>query len=74
MLETLDIDKFCSGHSEIAGREEIRNHINLMKKRQEKVNELFVKGKNLEEIKSEFNENEAGLVDIIFNEIKSSTK
>ncbi|MQY78949.1 MAG: MBL fold metallo-hydrolase, partial [Bacteroidetes bacterium] len=70
MLKTLDAEKFCSGHSEIANREVIRNHIDQMIKRQEKVKSLIKNGKDLEEIKSEFEENEAGLIETIFNEIK----
>ncbi|MFB0519514.1 MAG: MBL fold metallo-hydrolase [Acidobacteriota bacterium] len=72
MLETLNAEKFCSGHSEIADREAIKNHIDQMKKQQEKVKELIEKGKSLEEIKSEFEENEARLIESIYNEIKSS--
>lgn len=70
MLKTLDAEKFCSGHSEIANREVIRNHIDQMIKRQEKVKSLVKNGKGLEEIKSEFEENEARLIETIFNEIK----
>jgi cyclase len=71
MLETLDADKFCSGHSEIVGRQAIRDHINQIKQQQEKVRQLVKKNKSLEEIKSEFPENEARLVESIYNEIKS---
>ena len=74
MLATLEAEKFCSGHSEIADREAIRSHIDQIKKRQEKVKELIEKGKSLEEIKSEFNGNEARLIEAIYNEIKSSIK
>jgi cyclase len=71
MLETLDADKFCSGHSEIVDRQAIRDHINQIKQQQEKVRQLVKKNKSLEEIKSEFPENEARLVESIYNEIKS---
>jgi glyoxylase-like metal-dependent hydrolase (beta-lactamase superfamily II) len=74
MLETLDAEKFCSGHSEIVDRETIKNHIDQTKKRQEKVKTLMEQGKALEEIKSEFEENEARLIESIYNEIKSSIK
>ncbi len=69
MLKTLDAEKFCSGHSEIANREVIRNHIDQMIKRQEKVKSLVKNDKDLEEIKGEFEENEARLIETIFNEI-----
>ncbi|MBA7549866.1 hypothetical protein ES705_42364 [subsurface metagenome] len=70
MLETLDAEKFCSGHSDIVDIETIKNHINQMIKRQEKVKSLVENGKGPEEIKSEFEENEARLIEVIFNEIK----
>lgn len=70
MLETLDAEKFCSGHSEIADREGIKNHIDRMKQRQEKVNTLIEQGKSLDEIKSEFDASEAALIETIYNEIK----
>jgi cyclase len=70
MLETLDADKFCSGHSEIVGRQAIMDHINQIKQQQEKVRQLVKKNKSLDEIKSEFTENEARLIESIYNEIK----
>ena len=69
ILDALDAVKFCSGHSEIITREEIKLHIVQMKKRQEKVKSLVADGKNLEQVKSEFEENEERLVESIFNEI-----
>jgi len=71
MLEIIDAEKFCSGHSEMTDREEIKEHIKQMKKRQEKIKVLIEKGKSLEEIKSEFKENEVRLIETIYNEIKS---
>ncbi len=70
MLETLDAEKFCSGHSEIANRETIKEHINQMQKRQEKIKSLIEKDMSLEEVKKEFEENESRLVEAIYNEIK----
>ena len=69
MLETLDAEKFCSGHSEMIGREEIMAHIEQIKERQKKIQSLVDNGKNLEEIKGAFEENEGRLVESIFNEI-----
>ena len=74
MLQTLDAEKFCSGHSEMTNRETIRNHIDQMKKRQEKVKALTENGKNVEEIKGEFEENEARLIETICNEIKKRSR
>ena len=70
MLETLDAEKFCSGHSEIADRETIKKQINHMQKRQEKIKSLIEKEMSLEEVKMEFEENEFRLVEAIYNEIK----
>ena len=74
MLDTLDADKFCSGHDEMTGREEIKNHISKMKERQEKVKDLFNTGNTLKEIQNTFEENEARLIESIFNEIKGQTR
>ena len=70
MLETLDAEKYCSGHSEILDRQTIRKHIGEMKARQEKVKSLIEKNKTLEEIKAEFNENESRLIEGIYDEIR----
>ncbi len=70
ILETLDAEKFCSGHSEIADRETIKKHINQMKKRQEKIKSLFEKKMPLEDVLKVFEENESRLVEAIYNEIK----
>ena len=74
MLETLNAEMFCSGHSEMTDRQGIRNHIDQMNKRQEKVKALINKRKGIEEIKSEFEDNESGLVETIFNEINKALK
>jgi glyoxylase-like metal-dependent hydrolase (beta-lactamase superfamily II) len=70
MLEAIDAERFCSGHSEMTDRDGIRNHIARMKKRQEKVKALVEKGKSIEEIKSEFESDEARLIETICSEIK----
>ena len=70
MLQTIDAEKFCSGHSEMTDRQGIKNHIDRMKKLQKKIRTLIEKGKNIEEIKSEFEESQARLIESIYNEIK----
>ena len=70
MLETIDAENFCSGHSEMVDRQAIKQHIEQMKNRQDKVRQLINKGMNLDQVKAEFEENEARLVESIFNEIK----
>jgi cyclase len=69
MLETLDAEKLCSGHAEPVDREMIRAHINEMKELQNKVSGYIDNNYTLENIKKEFNENQAGLVESIYNEI-----
>ncbi|NIP25909.1 MAG: MBL fold metallo-hydrolase [Phycisphaerae bacterium] len=68
MLDAIDAEKFCSGHSEIANRAVIKNHIAKMKKKQEKVKALMKQGKNLEQIRAEFEEEEGRLIESIYNE------
>ena len=74
MLGTIDAEKFCSGHSEMTNHAGIENHIGQMKKRQEKIRALIEKGKNTEEIKSEFEDSEARLIESICDEIKKSSR
>jgi glyoxylase-like metal-dependent hydrolase (beta-lactamase superfamily II) len=73
MLETLDAERFCSGHSDMADRKAVENHIDQMKKRQAKVTTLVETGKSLEEIKAEFSEDEARLIQSIYEEIEGSS-
>jgi len=69
MLQTINAEKFCNGHSEMTDRAGIRSHIDRMEKRQEKIKALIQKGKNVEDIKSEFSEDEARLIETIYHEI-----
>jgi glyoxylase-like metal-dependent hydrolase (beta-lactamase superfamily II) len=69
-LKTLDAEKFCSGHSDPINRSTVQHHIEEMKKIQAKVKTLVGQGKNLDEVKQEFEESHARLVESIFNEIK----
>jgi cyclase len=71
MLTTIDAQKFYSGHSEATDRTGVENHIKQVKNYQEKVATLMKKGKRLEEIKSEFVENEARLIEAIYGEIQA---
>ncbi|MDH5385519.1 MAG: MBL fold metallo-hydrolase [Candidatus Aminicenantes bacterium] len=71
MLETLDAERFCSGHSDPIDRSTVKHHIQEMKTIQAKVKTLVEQGKSLEEVKKEFEENKARLVEAIFNEIKN---
>ena len=70
MLETLDAERFCSGHSDPIDRSAVKHHIQEMKKIQAKIKSLVGQGKSLEDVKKEFDESHARLVESIFNEIK----
>jgi len=70
MLETLDVEKYYSGHSAIATRQDVIDHISQIQKQQQTIKALIEQNKGLDEIKSEFDENEARLVESIYNEIK----
>jgi len=48
----------------------IIKHVNEMKIRQEKIKSFMKYNKTLEEIKTEFPENESRLVESIYNELK----
>jgi len=70
LLENVDAEIFCSGHSEIANREQVQNHINEVKKYQKKVKKMIKDGKTLDEIKNEFkNKNEMRLAESIYSEL-----
>lgn len=71
MLENIDAEKFCSGHSDPIDRNTVEHHIQEMIAIQGKVKSLVKQGKNLEEAKKEFPENHSRLVESIFNEIKN---
>ena len=74
MLETLDAEKFSSGHSDICSRDDIRKHISEIQDYQEKVTKMVKEDKNLEEVLDSFEENEARLVTSIYNEVKETVK
>ena len=73
MLETLDAERFASGHSEPVDRAGIEKHIAQMKTYQEKVGVMAKEGKTLEEVKAAFEENEGRLVEAIYNEIRAKS-
>ncbi|NQU87862.1 MAG: MBL fold metallo-hydrolase [Mariniphaga sp.] len=69
MLETIDADKFSSGHADLVSRDDIKKHIQSMIERQKKVKGLVGQDKTMEQVLAEFEENEARLVTSIYNEI-----
>jgi glyoxylase-like metal-dependent hydrolase (beta-lactamase superfamily II) len=70
MLDDIEAETFCSGHSEPIDRKVIEHHIQEMKSIQEKVKTYVGQEKSLEEIQKEFPENHGRLIESIFNEIK----
>jgi glyoxylase-like metal-dependent hydrolase (beta-lactamase superfamily II) len=71
MLKTLDAQKFCSGHGEMMNRADITGHVSEMKEVQNKVAGYVRSNYNLESIKKEFRNDQATLVEAIYNEIKA---
>jgi len=69
MLETLDAEKFYSGHSEALDRNMISLHINQMKELQKKVAGLINNNYTLEHIKKEFSKDQSNLIETIYNEL-----
>lgn len=69
MLAALDAEKFCSGHSLPMNRDMILKHIAEMKELQNKIAGFISNNYPLENIKKEFSENQAALVETIYNEI-----
>ena len=74
MLDSLDAEKFCSGHAEIKTRTDLETHIKEFTAFQEKVKSLVADGKSLEEVQSEFEEGESRLVESIFTELQTMLK
>ena len=72
MLETLDAEKFSSGHSDICSREDIYQHLSEIQELQKQVMTMVEQNKNLDEVKGNFEENEARLVTSVYNEVKES--
>jgi len=72
LLQSLDAQKFCTGHDEMQDRRAMQKHLEQMKDLQARVQALVQKGESLEKVKAAFAENEARLVETIYDEIKSN--
>jgi glyoxylase-like metal-dependent hydrolase (beta-lactamase superfamily II) len=70
MLQTIDAQRFVSGHSEVQDRAGVQGHIAAMKTLQERVRGLKAKGLALAEVQKDFPQAEASLVGVIFAELK----
>ena len=69
MIETLNAEKYYSGHSEALDRNAILAHITEMKDLQSKVAGYIKDNYTLDNIKKEFDTNQGNLVESIYNEI-----
>jgi cyclase len=73
MLATLEAaTTFCTGHSDPIDRNGVLQHVTAMEARQAKVQEMVKQGKTLNEAKAAFSSGEAGLIEIIWNEVQKS--
>jgi cyclase len=70
MLQTLGAVQFCSGHADMMTREDIEQHLDAMKKFQQKIKILVGEGKGLTEIQALFKPEESRLVETIFGELQ----
>ena len=69
MLETIDAETFCSGHSDPVDRQTIGNHIEKIKGIQNRIKALVSEGRKLEDVSREFQPDEKRLVGAIYREI-----
>jgi cyclase len=74
MLDTLDAERFYSGHSDIADRNDVAHQIEQMKQRQAKVKTSMAQGKSVAEIQSQFDEDQARLIQTICTELSNSSE
>ena len=70
MLSTIDARKFVCGHNDVIDRAAVQNHIVRMKTMQKKVRDLKMKGRSIEEVQKQFEQNQSALVQATYNEIK----
>jgi cyclase len=73
MLDTIAAVRFCSGHSDPIDRTTVEHHIEEIKSIQAKIKSLVEQGKSLEEVKEEFPENYARLVESVFQELNAKS-
>jgi len=71
ILDTLDAEKFCTGHSDILSRQNLQSHIIKMKALQDKIKNMVEAQQSLDEIKAAFEENEGRLVESVYAELQS---
>jgi cyclase len=70
MLETINAETFYNGHGTPVNRQDVVNHIEAMKARQDKVRNLMEKNLTLNDIKKLFDPKEGDLIEIIYGELK----
>ena len=69
MLAAIPAKQFCSGHSEIASRDKIVAHVNMIRDKVGTVRSLKSQNNTLDQIKARFPEGEAALIEGIYNEL-----
>jgi glyoxylase-like metal-dependent hydrolase (beta-lactamase superfamily II) len=74
MLETLDAETFLSGHSEPAGRADLKKHLQEMEARQEKVKVLLKDGMTQEKVLAAFDPSEKRLITSVYQELTAATE
>lgn len=71
LLETVEAERFCSGHADIKTRADIKQHLEEMNTLQLKIRALVKEGRSLEEVQKSFDSDHRALAEVIYNEIKN---
>jgi cyclase len=71
ILETVDAERFCSGHADIKTRADIKQHLEEMNALQLKIRALVKEGRSLEEVQKSFDSDHRALAEVIYTEIKN---
>ncbi len=69
MFAAIPAKQFCSGHSEMASREKVLTHVNKIREKVGAVRSLIAQNNTLDQVKAQFPEDEAALIEGIFNEL-----
>ena len=70
MLDTINAVRFYPGHSDMVTREQIADYIQKTKDMHQKVKSLLEQNKTLDEVKTQFPQDHARLIESIYNELK----
>ncbi len=72
ILDTLNAERFCTGHDASMNRAALQAHIARMLEKQSRIAASLKTGKDLESIKGEFPEEEARLVEAFYQELRKT--